>query len=147
MVIWVNEVIRNEEITPTDFETEHGKRYERYYLIKQNSHAYDVVKRVSKQVLQTKITLTTGEDTTVKRTMNSETLQLKRMLNQLPNYTIDLFFEKKKNGQVKTIWKKLEETNSSAFLTAREYQLLQKHVRKFFREEFSFNPSTISRIL
>ena len=145
--IWVNEVIRNEEITPTDFETERGKRYELYYLIKQNSHAHDVVKRVSKQVLQTKISLTTGKDTTIKRMINSEVLQLKKMLNQLPNYTIDLFFKKKKSGQVKTIWKKLEETNSSAFLTAKENQLLQKHVRKFFKEEFSFNPSTISRIL
>jgi len=145
--IWINEAIRNEEITPTDFKTERGKRYEKYYLIEANSHAHDIVKRVSKQVLQTKISLSTGKDTTVKRMMISETKQLKRMLNQLPNYTIDLFFEKKKSGQVKTIWKKLEETNSSAFLTAREYRLLQKHVRKFFKEEFSFNPSTISRII
>jgi len=145
--IWVNEAIRNEEITPTDFETERGKRFENYYLIEANSHAHEVVKHVSKQVLQTKITLTTGEDTTIKRKINNDTTQLKRMLNRLPNYTVDLFFEKKKGGQVKTIWKKLEETNSSDFLTARENRLLQKHVRKFFKEEFSFNPSTISRIL
>jgi len=145
--IWVHEVIRNEEIVPTDFESDHGKKFEKYYMIEQNSHAHEVVKRVSKQILQTKVTLTTGEDTTIKRMMNRDVLQLKRILNQLPNFTVDLFLEKKKNSQVKTIWKKLEETNNSTYLTAREFRLLQKHVRKFFKEEFSFNPSTIFRIL
>ncbi|NPE08501.1 MAG: hypothetical protein GNW80_09505 [Asgard group archaeon] len=145
--IWVNEVIRNEEITPADFETDRGKRFEDFYLIEQNSHAHEVVKRVSKQILQTKVTLTTGEDTTIKRMINRDVSQIKRMLNRLPNFTVDLFLEKKKNSQVKTIWKKLEETNNSAFLTTKEFRLLQKHVRKFFKEEFSFAPSTISRIM
>lgn len=115
--------------------------------MKPKSHAHEVAKHVSKQILQTKITLTTGKDTTIKRMTNKSANQLKRLLNQLPNSTADLFVENRNKNQVKTIWKKLEETNNRSYLIAKEFRLLQKHVRKFFKEEFSFDPVTISEIL
>ena len=145
--LWVNEAIRNGDITPHDFEIERGKRYEKYYCIKPNSHAHELVRRVSKQILQTKFTLTSGSEITAKQRMFKEIGQLRHMLNQLPNSTIDLYVENSNKWKKKTIWKKLQETNDKNYLTEKEFQLLKKHVHKFFRNDFSFNPYIIAEII
>ncbi len=144
--LWINEAIRNKEITPNDFKIERGKRFEKFYYIKPNSHAHEVVKRVSNQILCTRFTLTTGSELTMKQMIEKSVTQLKQLLNRLSNSTVELFTENRINGPVKTIWKKLQETNNKNYLTAKEYQMLQKHVQHFFREEFSFEPYTIAEI-
>ncbi len=101
--LWINEAIRNVDLTPADFESERGKRFEKYYHMKPKSHAHEVAKHVSKQILQTKITLTTATDTTIKRMTDKSANQLKRLLTQLPNSTADLFAGNKNSRQVKTI--------------------------------------------
>ncbi len=145
--LWINEAIRNEEITPTDFETERGKRYEKYYLMKKDSHAYTVAKRVANQIVQTKLLLTTGFESTNRRVTNKSVSQLKCLLNQLSNLSVNLMINEKSSGQMKTVWKKLQEEHDRSYLTRKEFQALYKFVRTFFREEFSFEPYTIAELL
>jgi len=145
--LWINEAIRNEEIKPTDFETDRGKRYEKYYLMDKESHAYDVTKRVANQIVQTKLMLTTGFDGTNRRVTDKSVSQLKCLLNQLSNSSVELISKDENSGKIKTVWKKLQEEQDRSHLTRKEFQALYKFVRAFFQEEFSFKPYTIAEIL
>jgi len=145
--LWIHEAIRNEEIKPTDFEINRGKRYEKYYTMKRDSHAFTVANQVANQTLYTKCCLTNGFETTNKRVTEKTVSQLKRLLNDLSNSSIELVIENDNRGQVKTIWKKLQEERDGSHLTRKEFQALHKFVRKFFRDEFCFEPLTIAEIL
>ena len=145
--LWTEEAIRNKEITPADFKIVRGKRYEQYYCIEQNSHAYAVVQKIKKQTMQTRLALTRGGEWSVKNATHLAIDELKKMLNQLTNSTADLFVAKSSTMHIKALWKKLQETKNKIYLTEKENQLLQKQVRRFFREEFVFEPITITEIL
>jgi hypothetical protein len=144
--LWINEAIRNEEIRPTDFTVERGKRYEKYYMIEQNSHADTVAQKVANQIIQTKFSLFSGSGSTNKLTTIKSVNQLKQLLNQISNSSVELMIDGNIK-QKKTIWKKLQEENDRARLTTKEFNALQKFVRKFFRDEFSFNTFSIAEIL
>ncbi len=145
--LWIHEAIRNEEITPNDFEIERGKRYEKYYTMNKDSHAFSVAKRVFNQTLNTKCCLTDGFESTNKRLTEKTTNQLKGLLNGLSNSSVELIIDNGGSGQVKTIWKKLQEERDKSHLTRKEFQALHKYVRKFLRDEFSFETFTIEEIL
>lgn len=145
--LWIAEAIRNKEITPTDFKVVRGKRYEKYYCMEVNSHAHAVVQKIKKQTMQTRLALIKGGEWSVKNANHLVISELKKMLNQLTNSTADLFVETSPRMHIKTLWKKLQETRNKLYLTEKENQLLQKHVRWFFREEFVFEPIMIGEIL
>jgi len=145
--LWLHEAIRNEEITTKDFKVLRGKRYEKYYCAEQNSHALEVIQKIKRQTMQTRVAPMVGSEQSVRGTISEAIGDLKKMLNQLANFCADLFVEHIANDHVKTIWKKLQETKNKIYLTEKENRLLEKHVKQFFREEFVFEPITIAEIV
>ncbi|MBN1328577.1 MAG: hypothetical protein JXA54_03800 [Candidatus Heimdallarchaeota archaeon] len=145
--LWLHEAIRNEEITMKDFRVLRGKRYEKYYCVEQNSHVLEVIQKVKRQTMQTRVAPMVGSEQSVRGMVGGAIGDLKKMLNQLANFCADLFVEHRANNHVKTIWKKLQETKNKIYLTEKENRLLEKHVKQFFREEFVFEPITIAEIV
>ncbi|MHA1305238.1 MAG: hypothetical protein ACTSPI_16180, partial [Candidatus Heimdallarchaeaceae archaeon] len=145
--LWINEAIRNTEITKLDFEIKRGKRFEKFYSISPNSHAHEVAKKTSRKTLYTKIVTGSGKSTTLIREIHVKVEQLKDLLNSIADSTIDLLSENKQDGRITTVWKKLQETRDFQTLTEKEYSLLKNHTQRFFNEEFAFEPLVIDEIL
>jgi hypothetical protein len=142
-----HKAIRQELITPEEFEVKRGKRYEPFFCLKPESEGYNTIKEIGKEALEMKVVLANGKTMKIQKAYEKMLGKLKSMLNTLANHSVYELGLDHSQKPALTLWKKLQQIKNKKYLTSKEQEQLDVFIERFFEEEFVFEPLEIIEII
>jgi len=143
----INRTIRDKRLLPSHFITRRGKRYDLIYGVKPNSEGEEVIQKIAKEVLQTKIITLDDKTKTVLQFYKHLLPKHHHLFSALALSSSKIILTNNATQNKITPWKLLEQTKNSTFLSKRIFSTLKKHTMKFLRDEMPFQPLGIQEVL
>ncbi|RLI71153.1 MAG: hypothetical protein DRP02_05560 [Candidatus Gerdarchaeota archaeon] len=146
-LLWIHEAIRNEDILPVDFKIRRGKRYAPYFCVVPGSEPHVKIQKIAFQTLNTTVYLASGKALKLKEAYHRHLVRLKNLLNLIASQSVEFLWKgANSDTHLITLWKKLAQTKNTTFLTRKEYEQLSAFSKRFFIEDFTFEPLAITTI-
>ena len=143
----INRAIREERLIPSHFITKRGKRFDLIYGVKSSSDGEEILQKIAKDVLQTKIVSLEDKNTTVIQYYKRLLDQHHKLFSALALSSSKIILSNKANKNKITPWKLLQQTKDPSFLPRKIFSKLKKHTHSFLRDEMPFQPLGIQEIL
>ena len=143
----INRAIREKQLTPSHFITKRGKRYDLIYGIKPNSEGDEILQKIARDVLQTKIVSLDNKTTTIIQLYKRLLPKQHQLFSALALSSSKIILTNITTNNKITPWKVLQQTKNPEFLPRKIFSMLKKHTSSFLRDEMSFQPLGIQEVL
>ncbi len=138
--------IIEKRLLPGHFTQVRGKRYDLLYCLQPGSEGERIIKEISNEVLLAKVVLLNDKTVTVLQAYKEFIKLLQKLFTSVALSTANIMINDRSTNKNFAIWKILQETRNSEYLSHNKVLHLKKQLHKFLRDEIPFLPLGIQEV-